>query len=282
MPANRLTGCCCLAFLLGQAALPAATLTLTPSADTSIISSGANPRGDQTILSGTRNTGVLDRGLLQFDLSSVPPGAVIQAVSLQLTVVMVPRAPADSRFDLLRLLTPWDESATWLNPTASATWAGGGAVAGRDYATNASASLLIQDVGVYQFDPTPDLAADVVRWLADPSSNHGWLLMSESEGLPMSARHFGSRESPDPAQLAIEYTLPVQAPLLSDVKLQQGILSFSFAAAAHQPYRVEALTNFATGAWTTLTNFPPLPAADTVTATNAATGPARYFRLVAE
>ena len=61
-----------------------ASVTRHPVLDTSIHSSGTNPRGTSTILSGTRRNGILDRGLLRFDLSSIATNAIVNEASVQL------------------------------------------------------------------------------------------------------------------------------------------------------------------------------------------------------
>ena len=53
------------------------------------------------------------------------------------------------------------------------------------------------------------LVADVQAWINNPSSNFGWLLISENEVSPETARRFGAREDPTHAPvLTISYSLP--------------------------------------------------------------------------
>jgi len=54
--------------------------------------------------------------------------------------------------------------------------------------------------------------ADVQLWLLNPAANVGWLLISEPESTPFSARRIGSREHTNNTPvLNIEYTVPFAA-----------------------------------------------------------------------
>src|SRR5207249_7454081 len=51
--------------------------------------------------------------------------------------------------------------------------------------------------------------ADAQAWLNNPATNFGWMLITESERTPESARRFGSREDPSHAPvLVIGYLVP--------------------------------------------------------------------------
>jgi hypothetical protein len=114
---NRLLPLVCL-WIAGAGAACADSVVLNPAQDTFISEAIATPGGTapdliigtQGILSGQAK----NRGLIQFDLSSIPPGAVVNAVTLRLTVTRVPFTPVNSNFHLHRVLQPWDGSqSTW-------------------------------------------------------------------------------------------------------------------------------------------------------------------------
>ncbi|SRR5260221_4638586 len=48
----------------------------------------------------------------------------------------------------------------------------------------------------YQFESTLDTMADLQLWLDHPGTNFGWMLISQSEDTPFTARRFASREDP--------------------------------------------------------------------------------------
>jgi len=265
----------------------AVTLILMNPTDTSILSAnGVNPRGDQTILSGTRGRdaqGEVDRGLLRFDLTSIPTNATIQSVILTLTVVQAPQQPIPSNFQLFRMLTAWDETATWNQPRALVPWAAPGGKEGVDYLATVSASVEIDDLDSYDFGPSDQLKADLQKWVANPTSNQGWLLMSDSEGAFFTARHFGSSESSDPPQLAIDYSLPAAGgPTLTDSQAKTNQFTFSFAPVSGQAYAVEARTNLTQGNWTVVTNIPARTGTNAIIVTNGISGHSEFFRVKAQ
>src|SRR5256885_5956068 len=109
------------------------SVTLTSSGDTAIAekwpnnNSGGNPQ----FVAGSNLGGQRSRGVVKFNLAGqIPSNASIQSVSLTMTVVQEPSSPADSTFDLHRVLVAWGEgtgtSATGdagrLAVTGEATW----------------------------------------------------------------------------------------------------------------------------------------------------------------
>jgi hypothetical protein len=275
--------------LLCFAALPVAhgansVLTITSATDTMIMSTdGANPRGDQTILVGTRGTqaqGILDRGLLRFDLSELPTNAIIQSATVKLVVVQSPQNPIPSIFNLHRLLTSWNETANWENSKTGLPWSVPGAKEGVDYSADISAGQEVDENDEYEFGPTDQLKADIQSWILNPSSNNGWLLISDNEGMFFTARHFGSSESTDPPQLVLEFSVGTTAgPLLKDPEAKNNILTFTFAPTAGHGYAVEARTNLILGNWTVVTNIPASTGTNAVIVTNNISANSEFFRL---
>jgi hypothetical protein len=209
------------------------SVVLAPSADATLMQTSPNNSagGSGFFLSGTTQNRTLNRALLQFDVASaIPAGSQITAVGLQLEVT---RQPMDgfeaSLFGLHRMLRSWGEGgtvvtdnngglgapaapgdATWNDRFAFDTpWLMPGGAAGTDFAANFSSSTLIYGVDVYNFEGTLDMIADVQAWLDNPGTNYGWMLKTQSEDLPFTARRFASREDPNGAGplLFIEYQL---------------------------------------------------------------------------
>lgn len=203
----------CGVLLSGVQLLTAATLTLTPAADTGIREfSPTTAYGDnQVVIAGT--TGPLsnsgqNRGLFRFDLSSIPSQATITDVRLTFGVVRVPPIQVDADFGLYPILQSWAEgSATWNIPGAG--WHGPGGVAGQDYAQLSSATTAIDPiVGSYTFESTAGLVGDVQAWVNTPTANFGWMLLAEQETTDFTARQFSSKESGAGASLLITYVVP--------------------------------------------------------------------------
>jgi alpha-tubulin suppressor-like RCC1 family protein len=252
------------------------SLSLIPSADTSIFSSGSNPQGEVSILAGTRLNGVRDRGLIRFDLSSLPAGAQLESCSFTInTSFKLPRAPANSDFALYRLLVDWANSATWFG------WGSPGGTPGIDFSSAKSAVQFVIGFGSYEF-AGPGLFEDVRSWMADPASNKGWLLKSESEQVPGTARHFASGESATPPHLLLNYVLPPAAPKISDPQLTAQELHFNLEAAAGWIYHVEFRENVADGDWTTIQTLPAGPDSRLLEFRIPLTSAHGFYRLLVE
>lgn len=218
-------------FLSGFAAR-AATITLNAVDDTSIYE--GNPAGDlgaTTLLAGTNQLFQRGRAMFRFDTAAIPAGAVISEVQVQLYVTRRPDpdqhgGPVDSDFSLFRMFVSWGEgsgsnttgsvalpgAATWNERFFGGTaWATPGGQSGVDFSPSASATTFVGDVGPYVWASNPELVNDVRFWVENPASNHGFMLMSQSEGSPGSGRRFGATEQPGgtipPAQLVVTYTL---------------------------------------------------------------------------
>lgn len=204
----------------------AATANLTVAADTFISSgnpgnnAGATPWFD----AGRDGVGGVRRGLLRFDLSSIPAGSTITSATLQLTVVQVPNAnQVNSTFDLFRLLAAWTEGtktgnngaaatageATWnARMQGTANWTTPGAKSDAAAAASASTPVTAVDNAKYSWSGA-GLTADVQFWVDNPSQNFGWLLASQAENMSRSVRGFAARQTgANAGTLVINYTPP--------------------------------------------------------------------------
>ncbi|MDQ6631746.1 MAG: DNRLRE domain-containing protein [Verrucomicrobiota bacterium] len=291
-------------------ALRAATITLMPSADTSLMESFTNNNlgGAPYLLAGSGENLLRHRALLQFDLlSQIPAQSKIKTVTLILEVTHQPAngfTAAD--FSLHRVLRPWGEGnklsptncnscvgqgmpattneATWNDRFALTTnaWDVPGAATNIDYATAVSASQAIYDIGnsPYSFNSTAQLVADVQTWLDIPQNNFGWILMADAESIAFTARRFGSREDANfPPRLEIEYVMP---PMIYGVKLFTNQFQFSFGAEAGQSYSVEFRNSFSpTNFWMTLTNISAPLQNTNVTIFDSRSATQRFYRVVA-
>ncbi len=199
---------------------------LTPVADT-FINSGMpdNNAGATNWFSvGRDGIGGVRRGLLRFDLSSIPAGSTVTAASLELTVARVPGInPADSTFDLFRLEASWNEGdksgnngftasdgeSNWNDRMqGSASWTTPGAADDALDSASASAQVTSARNASYTWNG-PGLTEDVQFWVDNSAQNFGWLMRSRAEGTSRSVRGFASREnSANAGTLSITYTPP--------------------------------------------------------------------------
>jgi hypothetical protein len=200
----------------------AATVTLNPVADAFIrqfdpdrtlgIDYGSEPSMVAGAL-GSRAQFEIRRALLQFDLSAIPAGAVVNSATLRVTVVMVPLTPVSSTFDVKRVLQSWTEGGvSWNSRAGTGTpWQVPGATGSADSISTPSSFVAVGSANFtdYTFPSMAGLVGDVQGWVNNPSSNFGWLLKSEDEVSPETARHFGTRENPThPPVLTVNYSLP--------------------------------------------------------------------------
>ncbi len=213
------------------AALPAsaAIITLSAARDTTLYESATGSLGNgsgQYLHAGTTNQPLLRRALVQFDCASlIPENALVSSVTL--TMHVSGASALTHNFSLYRVTSAWTEGAsdasgnegsgttalagdaTWLHASSPGmNWA----TAGGDFSTVASATRAVGDVGFYSWTSS-QLAADLQNWLADPSSEFGWILRGD-ESAPGTTRRFDSSDSLDgllSPSLLIEYSI-VPAP----------------------------------------------------------------------
>jgi hypothetical protein len=206
------------ALLTGLASASATTVSLTAAADTTIFSAYPdNNYGGSTLEIGANGVGQPGRALVRFDLSSIPAGSTITNATLSLTVVKIPPGdqhapPTTSDFDAYLMLVPWIEGngggqmgsqgqldePTWDERGAQgvASWGSPGGQIGTDFANNSSTSASVgTGYGPLTWGSTPDFVADVQSWLDDPSTNYGYMLISDQESTAGTARRLASRES---------------------------------------------------------------------------------------
>jgi hypothetical protein len=199
----------------------AESIALNPSADATLFEvAPTNAAGGAGyFISGTTQNQTRNRALLQFDITgAIPSGAQITSVTLELEVIRQPGCGFEpSFFGLHRVLQSWGEGtsvpmdnpggkggpagpgdATWSDRfTPSIPWTAPGGAAGTDYTPEFSSATAIYGLGVYDIEGTSEMINDVQYWLEHPTLNHGWMLISESEDTPFTARMFASRENLD-------------------------------------------------------------------------------------
>jgi hypothetical protein len=167
------------------------------------LATGSGPH----FFAGRNSQGKARRGTILFDVAAaIPPHAEILSVVLRLHMSQTSGGPA--RVSVHRVAAPWGEAGSSSSggsgappQPGDATWIhtfhdhGFWALPGGDFVAS-SASTVIDQPGFYEFGPTPELAADVRAWLADPRANHGWLLRGD-EAVAGTAKRFDSRENRD-------------------------------------------------------------------------------------
>lgn len=292
------------ALLCAFAAL-ADSVTLAPVADTTLLESAPdnNMGGWTHVAAGTTGSQAdrtRNRGLFRFDVAgAVPRGARITNAMLTLTVTRVPGTAGggsrvDSIFGLHRMLKSWGEGdklgdrgefategeASWharFHPVE--TWSAPGAAAPEDFVAQPSAAVFVSGKGTYHFGPTPELVADAQAWLNEPGVNFGWLLLSQREDRPKTARAFGSREDTNnPPSLRIDYEPAVEL-RIERAEIVGDEFRLSFAAKAGRIHVVEFREAVAEGPWTVVATLVAPPVATNLTARDALTAARRFYRI---
>ena len=188
--------------------------------DTGAISNGAGSH----FFVGKTNTGAIRRAVLAFDVSGVV-SAEVTVDSVRLTLNMSRTVAGASTVSLHRILADWGEGtsdavaneglgiaatsgdATWLHRNFDQTlWQN----AGGDFENVPSATTSIDQPGSYTWTSTPEMIADVRRWIDNPEQNFGWLLRGDEES-PRTTKRFDSRENANPSvvpRLHVFYSVP--------------------------------------------------------------------------
>jgi hypothetical protein len=138
--------------------------------------------GNDPTLKVRPSAGVDQRGLVAFDISSIPPGSTVLGAALYVTV-----STGDNyTVQFYPVTQPWVETVTWdTQPTYNATSAG-------SFTLTTSACTRVSSFS----------AALVTAWINDPESNYGVYLFPPS-GAGQAA--FSSREGPYPPVLVVNY-----------------------------------------------------------------------------
>ncbi|MFN3243181.1 MAG: beta strand repeat-containing protein [Planctomycetota bacterium] len=199
------------------------TIMLNATADNTIYqeaTNNSNGAGTQLIVGRTAGTSstLSRRGLVQFDISSVPAGSTVTNATLTL-VSDTPAVTGNQSIAIRRLTQAWTEGssnagnpgglgavaagggATWANRTTPSTaWSS----AGGSFAA-ATATIMVGAPGT---DVSGDLSSDVQGWLDATFSNFGWALVG-NEGATTTAKRFSTREGSNPPVLTVTYTRPL-------------------------------------------------------------------------
>ncbi len=205
------------------ATVPADTISLSSVADTWIHSENKSDSGK-----GTTNylsvgadgadptfTARIARGLLRFDLTTLPEGAVVTSAVLKLTQALANERTGDGKIPIsvYRVLQDWNEGdgvyggpgANWTyRQNNSAAWGAEGADGAADRAADPTATTDILN-NPQQWDVT----SDVQLMLSGHASNYGWLVVAD-DGEGGDRYRFRSREAAEAQhpRLEISYVIP--------------------------------------------------------------------------
>lgn len=151
--------------------------------------------------------------LFYWDLSSIPPGSVIETASLTLDVT---NNSAGQSYEFYELRRPWVEGeATWNQSAAGQAWEAAGANGSADRGVTVLGSMVGVN-GSNTVPLAPDGIAVMQSWIDTPSVNHGFILLDYLHA--DNKMVISSREKSAPAgrpKLTVTYSLPAGAGLLA-------------------------------------------------------------------
>jgi hypothetical protein len=196
-----------------------------PAKDNSIYQSSAtadlsNGQGT-SLFAGVTGTGSIRRGLLAFNMSTIPQGATITSVTL--TMYLNRTAAQTEAVALHKVLADWGEGASNAGelggagaPSApgDASWnyrfynTARWSQVGGDFTASPSASTTISvPLVTYTWGSSAALVADVQSWVDHPGENFGWMIRGDETALG-NAMRFDSREGTTPPRLSVTFTPP--------------------------------------------------------------------------
>lgn len=193
-------------FLAGAAS--AATINEFALQDTTIYNNGNANGSGQGLFAGASGSSVVQRGLIEFDLSAISAGSIITNVSLTMHVNSVGSANTTDTITLNTLSQDWNAgtagggSATkgggsgYTPNTGDATWSSSGYASwpnGGAFDSTVSDSLQITGIGYYTFSGA-NLITNIQSWVDNPDSNFGWVLRG-NELTAGSSKRFSSSEN---------------------------------------------------------------------------------------
>ena len=205
----------------------ATTVSLPPQKDNTLYEDGAgllsNGMGAY-LFAGKTVSNSLRRGLISFDLSSIPSNATIMTVSLSMYLSKTHGGSAT--ITLQKASRAWGEGASDAGePGGSGIQAEAGDATwfhtfydtqfwtnhGGDFSATISATTNVSTVNTTYTWSGPGLVADVQTWIANPLINFGWLIHgTETTG---KAQRFNSRENTiNPPVLTVTYEAPTPTP----------------------------------------------------------------------
>jgi hypothetical protein len=149
----------------------------------------------------------LRRGVIAFNLSSIPVGSTI--LSATLTLHMSQTSSGSQSIGIHTLTKNWGEGssdasgnegqgapattndATWIHTYYNSQfWTS----AGGDFNSTASATTNVNATGFYNWS-SATVTADVQNWVNTPANNFGWLVKNVNETPSQTAKRFDSREN---------------------------------------------------------------------------------------
>jgi len=208
-------------------------LSGTPLELTGVFSADAHIRGNSSNTDnnyGSAQNVLVDgapdaAALIQFDVSEIAPGSVVQSVSLTFNVTN----PSPGTWEIYQVLRPWLESeVTFDFPTESTSWEQDGALGNTDRDPTVLGTLTATTTGQITIELNQAGVAVVQGWVDDPSSNHGLIIQDyagSSDDLTFSSREVSNDALRPTFKVTYGGAEPGNLAPVVDAGLDQTILS---------------------------------------------------------
>lgn len=117
------------------------------------------------------------KGLLRFDLSSIPSQAVVVSASLEMMIYYPSGSFSPLTMAAYPISTTWDvREVTWRQAAAGKPWRAPGCIDTTvDRSPTPAGTVMVSQSGVYRMDLTSAAAG----WVASPDTNYGFLLVAQ-------------------------------------------------------------------------------------------------------
>jgi hypothetical protein len=132
-----------------------------------------------------------ERALVRWDLTAIPGGSTVESASITFLVV---NASADT-YPIYAVRRAWTEDGvTWQQASAAEPWTVAGADGAGDRDGTPIAEAAAAPLGTLTLELGPAALAVVQQWIADPASNHGFMIFDPdaTDGLDLASREHGT------------------------------------------------------------------------------------------
>jgi len=205
------------------------TTSFSPSRDNTLYEDPAGQLSNGQgiyFFEGKTGNDLLRRGLIAFDLTSIPAHATVTDASLSLFLSMTQQG-APQAVSLSKALQDWGEGASNAGDpggggaqaaAGDATWLhnfynlGFWAAPGGDFSPSISASTIVGTVNTTYTWGGSGLIADVQGWVSNSTGNFGWVIRGNEIDTGSAQRFNSGENSSNPPQLTVTYQVSGPTP----------------------------------------------------------------------
>ena len=169
------------ASLLGEMVLQTGLNGYAGTSDSYYSRTASTPASERMMLCGYASISAEQRGILEFDLSSIPAGTTITSATLSLYSYYPSNTKGSTGFyGLYPVTSDWtDTQCTWILAKTGVNWL----TAGGDFLATPDATSAKKAAGALPAWYSWDVTARVKSWVAGTSTNHGWVIKCTDENL---------------------------------------------------------------------------------------------------